>query len=113
MLDGRGADTAVRRRVASPFCLALLVSLVLPPSAAAQTRPPGFPAPVLVAQTPEFAAVRAKWEGKAAAEITAAGYMAEPARVRASDIGLPAVLGNMDFHAVNPRLIRSPTATRS
>lgn len=86
------------------FVLAILA--LYPATAYGQAaRPPGFPPAVMVAQTPEFATVRARWEGKTEAEVVAAGYMAEPACVRASDIGLPAALGNMGFHAVNPRLV--------
>lgn len=93
-----------------PYRLILAVAFAVlalwPQTALAQTgRPPGFPPPVLVAQTPEFAAVRARWEGKTAAEVAAAGYRVEPACVRASDIGLPAALGNMGFHAIQPRLL--------
>ena len=86
------------------FAVALLA--LYPASAFAQpARPPGFPPPVLVAQTPELAAVRARWEGKTEAEVAAAGYHLEPACVRAADLGLPAALGNMGFHALHPQLL--------
>lgn len=82
----------------------------LPSPASAQAGPPpGFPPAALVAalvtQRSEFAAVRARWEGKPDAEVTAAGYRIDQVCVRASGSGAPAAFGTMNrgFRAVHPQ----------
>lgn len=82
--------------------LALLLALY-PTAAFAQAGPPPPARPV--AQSAEFAALRAKWEGMTEAQVRAAGYVANPpVCVTAASAGLPAALGAMGIHAVNEAL---------
>jgi hypothetical protein len=71
-----------------------------PPSGAP---PVGYPAPATaVAQSPEFAAVRARFERMPEDQVRAAGYVVAPNCVTApaeANAGLPAPRGNMGFHA--------------
>lgn len=53
-------------------------------------------APRIVNQPPEFAAVRALYEGKTAADILKMGYVPEPECVSSP-------LGGMGFHAIHPQ----------
>lgn len=85
------------------FIVALAVALH-PAVAFAQAPPPAqpsLPPPPgrLVAQPPEIAAARARWEGRPEAEVTSAGYTVSPNCVSAVQAGLPAALGNMGYHA--------------
>jgi hypothetical protein len=63
----------------------------------------GYPAPTTpVAQSAEFAAVRARFEGMPEAQVRAAGYVVAPNCVTApaeANAGLPAPRGNMGHHA--------------
>jgi hypothetical protein len=63
----------------------------------------GYPAPTMpVAQSAEFAAVRARFEGMSEAQVRAAGYVVAPNCVTApaaANAGLPTPRGNMGFHA--------------
>ena len=86
--------------VSRPLAVAALALLAWPAAVLAQ---PGPPAPVLVPQSSDFAAVRARFEGMTEAEVQAAGYEIDPHCVTAADAGLPPAAGGMGFHAVHPR----------
>jgi hypothetical protein len=82
--------------------LALMASVAVAQSA--QT--PVLPASALVAQSPEFAAVRARFEDLTPADLAQDGYQIDAVCVGAAMIGAPPELGNMGYHAVHPTLMK-------
>ena len=87
-----------RPRVTRPLAVAALTLLAWPAATLAQ---PDLPDAVLVPQSSEFAAVRARFEGMTEAQVQAAGYEVDPHCVTAVDAGLPPAVGGMGFHAVH------------
>ncbi len=67
---------------------------------------PAMPPSVTVAQSSEFAAVRAQFEGLSPADLAQDGYQIDPVCVTAALAGAPAELGSMGFHAVHPTLMK-------
>ena len=82
-------------RILAPAVAAFALA---PAAIFAQPAPPSGladePTPQLVTQSPEFAAVRAKYENMTPAEVEAAGYKADPFCVSSP-------FGGMGYHAVN------------
>ena len=89
-----------RPRVTRPLAVAALTLLAWPAATLAQ---PDLPDAILVPQSSEFAAVRARFEGMTEAQVQAAGYELDPHCVTAVDAGLPPAVGGMGFHAVHPQ----------
>ncbi len=73
--------------------IALLALSMLPMIASAQPPPPATP----IAQSAEFATVRAKFENMTPDQVKAAGYAPEPVCVSSP-------LGGMGFHAMNKQV---------
>jgi hypothetical protein len=75
-------------------------------AAAAQTTVPSLPPSATVAQSADFAAVRARFEDLTPADLAQDGYQIEPVCITAAMVGAPAQLGSMGFHAVHPTLLK-------
>lgn len=75
-------------------------------AAAAQPASPSMPTPVSGAQSPDFAAVRSKFESLTPADLAAAGYQIDPLCVTAAMAGAPPQLGSMGYHAIHPSLLK-------
>jgi len=75
-------------------------------AAAAQPASPSMPTPVTVAQSPEFAGVRSKFESLTPADLATNGYQIEPVCVTAAMAGAPPHLGSMGYHAIHPTLLK-------
>ena len=80
--------------------------LVGTPAVAAQTAAPAMPPSVVVAQSADFAAVRARFEDLTPADLAQDGYQIEPVCVTAPMAGAPPELGSMGFHASHPTLLK-------
>ncbi len=102
-LHARFGHTAAQRHLGLAAMGALALVAGAAPAAAAQpTSPSPGPPSVIITQSTEFGALRAKFESLTPADLAKAGHQLEPVCVTAGMAGAPPQLGSMGYHAVRP-----------